>query len=224
MKINWKLVVLGGVALGLSLLFIEIFFKVPVNEYLENYWYVGIFIVLAVAIIEVVISLLFSKKLLNITKTIYNDDNGEGFILENQRLLEKTRGKVQKNLIRINISAGYSYMRDFESAKAVLEQCDLDNLSGINLTIHSINLAFSNFKLNEPDRAIKIMDACRDKLQKFEQHKTLGGSIATLYILEHIAEGRNEEAKALLEKSLEVCTDKINLRELKDIQGSFEKY
>lgn len=217
MKRHLKFIGLG-VLLGLVLLFFTKALKIPEDLFFKYYWILGAGVILLAIIINIICWINFSKKLQALLKMYSEEKNPQKFIDENKKLLEKTKFRSYKAMLKLNISAGYCNLKEFIKAKETLLSFDKKDLPGINRTIYDMNLAFVYFSTEESEKALEILEKNYQKIKSLQNVEATGGTVDLLMVLKYVALEDYQEAREILEKALKTRTDENIIENLNIIK------
>ncbi|NLZ75776.1 MAG: hypothetical protein GX914_04660 [Erysipelotrichia bacterium] len=109
-----------GIILGVVMSIIQIIFKIDSKLFFSYYWKFSLVFLLLVVLINVVYFVIMAKKIDNMLK-LYNEGRYQEYITEMEKILEKAKGTQLKNMIRINLSAGYLKNNEYEKSLNVLD-------------------------------------------------------------------------------------------------------
>lgn len=219
MKINFKRVLSLGLIIGIILLILQIVFKIDSSKLMSYYWKIGVAIILLLAIINtiyfVVFSVILKKKL-----QLFYEGKYDQYNREMEKILQRAKGENLKNIIRINLSAGYIGNNEYESAKEVLDKVELLRLRDEKLRlVYSINRCVCDFKLENYEKFKEDYMANQELFKKYETEQGYAESIAQLEITKCIVEKDFSNARELLYKT----RDKYKDSKIKEDYSELEK-
>ncbi len=207
-KIMKKLrVIIWGVGFGVLVLTLRRLLHIPDHQFLSFYLIASVVFILCALTVNIIWQISFQKKLAGLSRILYQQKDPDRFIAENEKLLQTVKSEFNKGLILINISAGYSEKEDYRRAKDILLQVSEKHIKGFYKVIYNHNLCYFYFMLGENTSGLAVFNANRNVFMKFENHPTLGGSIAVNRIYCHIAAGETEQAKLLYGQAKSKYTD-----------------
>ena len=108
-----------GVILGLVLLAIQIGFKIEQELFLSYYWKISIVFLLLVLVINIIYLMIYSKKIQK-ALILLNEDKIEQYIDEMELILQKIKGENFRDLVKINLTAGYIKNREYQNSLDIL--------------------------------------------------------------------------------------------------------
>ncbi|MBR6501368.1 MAG: hypothetical protein IKT25_07665, partial [Firmicutes bacterium] len=118
-----------GVALGISLGFITSVLDIDRDVFMKYYIVAAILIVLGVFLYN----LLYIRKHnqeMNQAINLLNEGKTEEYMVRVSELERKVKGKALKNLMRLNLTAGYCDLKEYEKALEILETLRKEKLKG----------------------------------------------------------------------------------------------
>ena len=122
-----------------------------------------------------------------------------------ENLLKTAKGKILRNILELNLAAGYIEAKQFDIAIPMLEKLSHERLSGSSVNVvHKINLCLSYQGL----------------FQQYRHHKIYGGNIAILDIIAAIINEQYNQAEELLDTAKKMYDDprlQKSFREILDI-------
>lgn len=158
-----------------------------------------------VGVVAVAIDLLwyraFNQRLKALQPILSEEGDPDRYIQEISALLEVKRSPQLRGVLLINLCAAYCDKKEYDTAKALLQQVNPKKLAPVNRLIYWANLAYIHFHLQENAQACAILTRQKKALLKFKQSPHLGGLIAILFVFERVAQGDKAGAGALLEQA-----------------------
>ena len=207
-----------GVIIGILMVVVENIFDIPRDVMRKAYLILGgLAIVISVGV-NVLWQKRFQKKIKALMPILYEDNNPDLFIEENEKLLATVKSPYNKAFLLLNISVGYSDKKDYQKAKDTLLQIPENGIKGINGVIYYIDLVYYNFKLMNMDEVISIMDKHQKEFKAFENHKIIGKHIRLNQVFYLKAKNQFEEADKLLSILEKENTDKRFLGDLEELK------
>ena len=101
-----------------------------------------------------------------------------------ENLLKTAKGKTLRNILELNLAAGYIEIKQFDIAIPMLEKLSHERLSGFSVNVvHKINLCLSYFETTQYEKAITVYNENQGLFQQYRHHKIYGGNIAILDII-----------------------------------------
>jgi hypothetical protein len=200
-------IIILGVTFGGTLLLLRFIFGLSQKTVWKYYIITSVIILLGALIINITWQMKLMKRLKSLERILKDERNPDQFIEENKKILDGLKSEYNRNLIKINLSAGYCDKGDYDTAKNMLLSIKTKYLKGINEIVYYINLAYIYFRLEENQKALIILEQQNKNLVCFENNPHLGGLIAVLRINQYIIQGQLDEAHNLLDTARKKWTD-----------------
>ena len=210
-------IVLIGVCFGLILLFLKISFRIDDAAFMHGYWIAAVAIVLGAVLINVCYNLIYFNKVKKIAKLL-SEEKPQEYIDGIENLLKTAKGKTLRNILELNLAAGYIEVKQFDIAIPMLEILSHERLRGSSVNVvHRINLCL---KTAQYEKAITVYNENQGLFQQYRHHKIYGGNIAILDIIAAIINEQYNQAEELLDTAKKMYDDlrlKKLFREILDI-------
>ncbi len=202
------LVILGiSIPFGILLSVLKNRLNIPEKQFWTYYAIFAVALAIGAYIINFIWQLSFLKKLMKISSLLYNDNNPDGYIEENEKLLKRVKSSYNRGRILMNISVGYCEKQDYRRAKEILLDIPEKHMKGIHKVLYYHNLCYYYFMLNENKQAAAIFSSNYALFQKYENNPSFGGCILVNRIHYHLSNGEIEQAKILREEAKKKYTD-----------------
>ena len=146
-------IVLIGVCFGLILLFLKIIFRIDDAAFMHGYWIAAVAIVLGAVLINVCYNLIYFNKVKKIAKLL-SEEKPQEYIDGIENLLKTAKGKTLRNILELNLAAGYIEVKQFDIAIPMLEKLYHERLRGSSVNVvHKINLCLSYFETAQYEKS-----------------------------------------------------------------------
>ena len=200
-------IILIGICFGLILLLFKISFGIDDTTFMHGYWIVAIAIVLGAVLINLCYNLIYLNKVKKIAKLL-SEEKSQEYIAGIENLLKTAKGKTLRNILELNLAAGYIETKQFDIAIPMLEKLSLERLSSSSVNVvHKINLCLSYFETTQHEKAITICNENQELFQQYRHHKIYGGNIAILDIIAAIINEQYNQAEELLDTAKKMYDD-----------------
>ena len=213
-------IVLIGVCFGLILLFLKIIFRIDDAAFMHGYWVAAVAIVLGAVLINAYYNLIYFNKVKKTAKLL-SEEKPQEYIDGIENLLKTAKGKTLRNILELNLAAGYIETKQFDIAIPMLEKLSHERLSGSSVNVvHKINLCLSYFETTQYEKAITVYNENQGLFQQYRHHKIYGGNIAILDIIAAIINEQYNQAEELLDTAKKMYDDprlQKSFREILDI-------
>lgn len=213
-------IVLIGVCFGLILLLLKISFGIDDAAFMHGYWIAAVAIVLGAVLINAYYNLIYFTKVKKIAKLL-SEEKPQEYIDGIENLLKTAKGKTLRNILELNLAAGYIEAKQFDIAIPMLEKLSHERLSGSSVNVvHKINLCLSYFETTQYEKAITVYNENQGLFQQYRHHKIYGGNIAILDMIAAIINEQYNQAEELLDTAKKMYDDprlQKSFREILDI-------
>ena len=131
-------------------------------------------------------------------------------------ILQKIKGENFRDLVKINLTAGYIKNREYQKSLDILNSIEEKQVKNeILKLVYWINMAVSHFRLENYDKFKEIYKAQKNLFEKYQDNENYGEPIGQLQILSAIIDENLEVAQQLLD----VLKNKwVNLHNQKDYE------
>lgn len=206
MKRIIKFIVIG-ICLGFILFIIQKIFQIDEATLMHHYWIAASVVVIGTVLINVCYNLFYFSKTKKAIELL-NQEKPQEYIQTIDALLKTAKGKVLRNILTLNLAAGYIETKQFDIAIPMLEELSTKRLKGsaVNL-VHRINLCQSYFETKQYEKAIAIYNENKALFQKYRNDKNYGGHIAILDVIAAIIHKQYDQAEKLLNMAKETYDD-----------------
>lgn len=195
-------VVAAGIGIGILLLIIRSIFKIDEDVFMKGFWIVGGIFIIGAALFNILYVFRYQKKMKRVAGLL-EDGKTEEYIAEVKKLLQSAKGHELKNLFRLNLSAGYCDLKQFDKAIDILEELSGEKLRGELKMVNALNLCLCYFYTEQNERALELYDRSQKSFERARKSPYYGGNIAVLDMLAAVAEGRTEVAEKMLAEAAE---------------------
>ena len=187
-----------GVALGISLGFITSVLDIDRDVFMKYYIVAAILIVLGVFLYN----LLYIRKHnqeMNQAINLLNEGKTEEYMVRVSELERKVKGKALKNLMRLNLTAGYCDLKEYEKALEILETLRKEKLKGDVELVWRLNTCLCYFYTGRRKEAMQLYNESKALFSSSKKKGLHVPNIAILDMLAMIEDGRKKEARQYLE-------------------------
>ncbi|MGL4790072.1 MAG: hypothetical protein ACRCW1_01580 [Anaerotignaceae bacterium] len=153
---------------------------IPDNVFWKTYYAVGMFVVLCAIIFNGCYHIKYEKKMQAAIKIL--DENPEEYINIVSDLLEKSKSRYLHTLFTINLSVGYSDMKDYKKAISLLESVSSLRMLGFLKMIHKLNLCCNYYYDGQEEKAKEIYEKNLKVFIPYRKASPYSGNIAVLDI------------------------------------------
>ena len=166
-------------------------------------------VLIGVAVVFVILWMIFkmiqmfrlNKDVSGPTHLLFEEKDPAKYVQEMETILEQVNGKQQKDLVRINISAGQLYNGDYQEAISTLEKVALPGQPVTNQLICYANQIMAYFLSGDKEKGLAVVEEQRKLLKKYDNTASgITNNVLVVYAFEFLAKGEYEQALATLEK------------------------
>lgn len=187
-----------GIILGIFLVMIQNIFQIDEDTFLHIYWIFAVVFVVGAVCINVFYNLFYQQKMRKIAALLDAGKLNE-YITEIEKLLQNAKGKNLRNILKLNLSAGYIEAKQYDIAINILEELSSQHLSGSTIQmVHRLNLCMSYFYTAQYEKAMKLYQESQKIFHSHRNSKVYGGNVIVVDILAEIQNEQFESAKKLL--------------------------
>lgn len=200
MKRIWKIIVIG-VCSGLVLVALQMALHIDRDVFLRWYWAAAAVVVLGAVLVNVGYNIFYQKRMQKLVPLLEAQKPRE-YIAGVEQLLKTAKGQSLRNILTMNLSAGYIDLKEFSKAIELLEGISDRRLVGTAVkTVCRLNLCTCYFQTGQGEKALALY---RDSQSIFEAQRKgglYGGNIAIVDILAAIQKQEYSQAEQLLNRA-----------------------
>ena len=200
MKRIWKIIVIG-VCSGLVLVALQMALHIDRDVFLRWYWAAAAVVVLGAVLVNVGYNIFYQKRMQKLVPLLEAQKPRE-YIAGVEQLLKTATGQSLRNILTMNLSAGYIDLKEFGKAIELLEGISDRRLVGTAVkTVCRLNLCTCYFQTGQGEKALALY---RDSQSIFEGQRKgglYGGNIAIVDILAAIQKQEYSQAEQLLDRA-----------------------
>ena len=194
-------VVVAGLCIGIALaVFKE---SLAVDSALFWRWYLiaAAVIIVGTAVFNILYTRHYAKKMQELVPLLESDQPA-AYLDGLEELLGTVKTRGLRDMLRLNLSAGYCELDRYEEAIAVLESIKFGG-SRAPETVRRINLCVCLFRTGRAAEAMELYRGSEKWFAPFRGKEPYGGNLAVLDIHAAMVEGRYVEARTMLEHARE---------------------
>jgi len=197
-----KIVVIG-ICLGLILVFIQRAFHINKDAFIHGYWIIAPAIVIGAVLVNIIYNIFYQRKMRRIA-TLLDVGKPKEYIAEVEKLLQTAKGQNLRNILKLNLAAGYVDIKQFDIAINILEELSSKRLAGSAVKmIYRLNFCMSYFYAAQYEKAMELYNGSQSIFELYRNDKTYGGNIAIVDILAAMKNGQYTQAERLLNMARE---------------------
>ena len=200
MKRIWKIIVIG-VCSGLVLVALQMALHIDRDVFLRWYWAAAAVVVLGAVLVNVGYNIFYQKRMQKLVPLLEAQKPRE-YIAGVEQLPKTAKGQSLRNILTMNLSAGYIDLKEFSKAIELLEGISDRRLVGTAVkTVCRLNLCTCYFQTGQGEKALALY---RDSQSIFEAQRKgglYGGNIAIVDILAAVQKQEYSQAEQLLDRA-----------------------
>lgn len=215
-------VIAFGVCLGLVLVAIQITLRIDRDTFVCGYWIAAPAVVLGAVLINVCYNIFYQRKMKKFVKLL-DEGRADEYVAGVEGLLQTAKGRALRNILRLNLAAGYlnTSSRRYDEAVAILEELSGERLTGSELRmVHRLNLCMAYFHTAQYDKALNLYQDSQGVFEPFRKRGAYGGSIALLDLLAALQNKQLDRAEALLARAKQDWDDPRLQEAFREVEGT----
>lgn len=175
-----KVVIIAGICLGIILLAVQIGMGIDPDAFMRNYWIAAPFLVIGAVIIYVGYQVYYQRKMRKLT-VLLEQGKAREYVDGMMMLRETVKGKNLRNVIDLNLAAGYVESKQYGAAVMILESLPEADLKHENLKlVYGLNLCMSYFENGKREKAKDVYEKYQVLFKSYREDKTYGDCVAKL--------------------------------------------
>ena len=185
-----------GIGLGILLSLIQRVFQIETHTFLRGYWMIAPALVVGAILINVLYNLHYHRKMRDIL-TLLKEGRAADYVDAMEALIQTAKGTRLKDILRLNLSAGYCELKQFDTAVRILEALPYARFQGAVKLVYCLNLCVSYFHTTQWEKALALY---RENEPLIARYRTgpYGGNVAELDIIAAILAGQFDQAEHLI--------------------------
>lgn len=208
-----------GICLGLALALIRQVFLINQAAFMRVYWIAAPVIVAGAALASASYYVSYQKKMRRIT-ALLDEGKAEEYIAGMEKMLETAKGQNLRNILKLNLTAGYIDEKQYDVAGHILEGLAGKYLAGsLEEAVRRLNLCMCYFYDAQYETAMELYNGSREIFGQYRDDEIYGGNIAAVEIFAEIINGRYKHAGQLLEMARKSWTDTRPQKVFQELDG-----
>ncbi len=190
-----------GVCIGIILAMIQIHFHIDESVFWFGYRIAASVILVGVIWINLLYNRYYFKKIRNLAEQFLKEDT-QKYIDGMEALLKTAKGQGLRNILILDLAAGYMEKQEYEKAICVLDELANRRLRGSSIKLfHCYKLFICYFETQQYKKAITLYNENQKRIEKFRYHKKFGAYVAILDVLAAMIRENYQEAEEMLESA-----------------------
>ena len=175
-----KTAVIAGICLGIVLLAVQIGMGIDSDVFMRNYWMAALVLVIGVVAVYAGYQVYYQRKMQKLAGLLAQGKAKE-YVDGMMKLRESAKGKNLRNVIDLNLAAGYVESKQYGAAVMILESLREEDIRNENLrVVYCINLCMSYFESGRTEKARKLYEESRGIFEKYRGGELYGECIGKL--------------------------------------------
>lgn len=195
-------VIAFGAIIGVLIVFAQIIYDITNDVFFYYYRFFAVAVGLGAVIFSVFYSLRYRKKMKEAIKLL-EDGKTEEYVEVVEVLIKKVKLPSLKTALKVNLSAGYCSLNDYEKAIKILEGLSHVSMYGALKMVHRLNLCMCYFYSNQWEKAIVLYENNQKVFKSFRKSKLYSGNILLLNIFVAVEKGEFDRAREMLKSAQE---------------------
>lgn len=198
----FKLFLLGA-CLGLVMIFLQRYLKMDSDEFLSISLRIALVVFLCIQFITVAYYLFYVGKMRQLIRLMRGGQIRE-YTEAMEKLLKAAKGKRLRDILRLNLAAGYAELEQYTMALNILEDLSFSGLSGSSYNqVLGIDLFICYFKTTQYEKAMETYRKYQAVFCKCRGKKPNGSYMALVDIMAAIIDRDYARAESLLDEAME---------------------
>lgn len=187
-----------GVSLGFALIFIQRFFQIDEDTFSHWYWATAPAIVIGAVLVNLLYNVFYQSKVQKAARLL-DEGKPQEYTSKIVELLKTAKGENLRNVLTLNLTAGYIEMKEYDPAIRILEELSHKRLIGSSVkAVHRLNLFTCYFGTEHFEKAKELYIENEKLFERYRNSKRYGGNIAILDILAAIMNEQYDQAQKML--------------------------
>lgn len=198
--------VIPGVALGLVLGLLRTNLNIDQVTFLKWFWIFTLPILVGAMLFNILYNLYYHHKVKSLA-TQLEEGHPQVFVEGMEQLLRTAKGRRLREILTLNLTAGYIETQQFDRAIAILEEMGQKQRQNSAMAVtRCINLYTSYFKTEQYKKALELYQSQQPLLDSFRRHSIYGPHIAVVDVMAALIQEDYPQAEALLHAAAQTKT------------------
>ena len=197
---------LCGFILAILLFILKYMLNISDDIFYKSFFAVIAVVIVGCIIFNIVCVLPIRKRVISHIKLLENGEP-ENALEEMKKLYTEMSDKKylvnMKNICRLNMTAAYCDMEQYDSAMEILKELSSVKLMGNADFVYRLNLCACYFYMSDGKNGLRIYNENKVLFEKYENSEFYGGNVRVLKMFALLEEKRYTEAEKLLRQTVE---------------------
>lgn len=199
-------VVAFGVCLGLLLVAVQSALHIDRDAFIRGYWIAAPAVVIGAVLINAGYNIFYQRKMKKLVRLL-DEGRADEYVAGVEGLLQTAKGRALRNILRLNLAAGYLEAGQPDRALPILEELSGQRLRGRGVKLcHRLNLCTAYFYTGQYDRAMALYRASQALFAPCRNSPAYGGNVAVVDILALVQDGQYDQARQKLDAARQAWT------------------
>lgn len=195
-----------GIVLGLGCVLLQQGLNMDATTFLKGYWMFALAILAGAVLLNVLYNLYYLHKAKGLA-TQLEEGHPQVFVEGMEQLLRTAKGRRLREILTLNLTAGYIETQQFDRAIAILEEMGQKQRQNSAMAVtRCINLYTSYFKTEQYKKALELYQSQQPLLDSFRRHSIYGPHIAVVDVMAALIQEDYPQAEALLRTAAQTKT------------------
>lgn len=198
--------VIPGVALGLVLGLLRTNLNIDQVTFLKWFWIFALPILVGAILFNILYHLYYRHKVNDLAAQL-EQGHPQVFVAGMEQLLRTAKGPYLREVLTLNLTAGYIETQQFDRAISILEEMGQKRRQNSTLAVtRCINLCTSYFETNQYQKALALYQSQQPLFHAFRRHPIYGLHIAVVDVMAALIQEDYPQAEALLHAAAQTKT------------------
>ncbi len=191
-------ILIFGVIFGLAALALQLFFKVDDVTFWRYYIYFAIGVVFLAIVVNSIYFARYTGRLRSLASLLEQGKTRQ-FVAEIEPMVTTVKNRYLKNLLTVNLSAGYYDLKQYDRAVLLLKDIAGERLPANVKIVYDINMFVNLFFGGKTEEATDYYTAHKATFDRFADGESYGGNIAVIETCMALQNGDKETATDILQ-------------------------
>ena len=195
-----------GLGMGIILVVLQEGLNIDREVFLQGYWTVALAVLVGCVLINVNYNIRYQRRMKKLAARL-ETGRTEDYLAGVEELLSRAKGRNLRNILRLNLAAGYLEAGQPDRALPILEELSGQRLRGRGVKLcHRLNLCTAYFYTGQYDRAMALYRASQALFAPCRNSPAYGGNVAVVDILALVQDGQYDQARQKLDAARQAWT------------------
>lgn len=208
-----------GVCLGFGMIFVQWYLKMDTDEFMPIFLRIALVVIIGSTLISIAYFLFYWERMRRLIKLLRSGQAAE-YTEGMEKLLRTAKGKYLREILRLNLAAGYAELEQYSMALNIMEDLAVSGLRGSALKqVLGIDLFICYFKTTQYEKAMETYREYQPIFCKCRCKKPNGGYMALVDIMAAIINEDYARADSLLDEAMKTYKEPDIQADLLSLSG-----